>query len=199
MSRTQSPDFHEKRRFILDNAACVFATQGMERASMSQIATHCRISKALLYHYYPGKSALIFDIIHTHLQELDQAVAASNDRSLPPDRRLRQLIGTVLEKYRGANNQHNVQINGIKTLGDQERSIIRDVERKIVSHFSSTIRELRPEIDNKDKSFLMPVTMSLFGILNWVYMWFREDGPLTREEYADLATTLILEGIKAVR
>jgi len=45
----------------------------------------------------------------------------------------------------------------------------------------------------------MPVTMSLFGMLNWVYMWFREDGTLSREDYAKVATTLILEGINVVR
>jgi hypothetical protein len=41
--------------------------------------------------------------------------------------------------------------------------------------------------------------MSLFGMLNWVYMWFREGGPITREEYADIATTLMLGGVKDVR
>jgi hypothetical protein len=41
--------------------------------------------------------------------------------------------------------------------------------------------------------------MSLFGMMNWVYMWFRPDGPLSREEYADMATTLILGGLKAIR
>jgi len=30
-------------------------------------------------------------------------------------------------------------------------------------------------------------------------MWFREGGIVTREDYAQVATTLILEGIQAVR
>jgi hypothetical protein len=45
----------------------------------------------------------------------------------------------------------------------------------------------------------MPVTMSLFGMMNWVYMWFRDGGIITREDYAEVATTLVLEGIHAVR
>jgi hypothetical protein len=44
----------------------------------------------------------------------------------------------------------------------------------------------------------MPVTMSLFGMLNWHYMWFRDGGPMTREDYADLATTLLIEGAQAL-
>jgi hypothetical protein len=39
----------------------------------------------------------------------------------------------------------------------------------------------------------MPVTMSLFGMMNWVYMWFKDGGPISREDYADLATDLILQ------
>ena len=31
------------------------------------------------------------------------------------------------------------------------------------------------------------------------YMWFREDGPVTREDYAEIVTTLMLEGVKAIR
>ena len=44
----------------------------------------------------------------------------------------------------------------------------------------------------------MPVTMSLFGMMNWMDMWFKDGGRISREDYADVATTLILEGIKAV-
>lgn len=38
MARTRAQDFEEKQRGILDKAATVFAEQGMEKASMSQIA-----------------------------------------------------------------------------------------------------------------------------------------------------------------
>ena len=65
MARTRAQDFEEKRRVILDCAAQVFAEQGMDKASMSQIAAQAQVSKALLYHYYPGKDALIFAIIIT--------------------------------------------------------------------------------------------------------------------------------------
>ena len=41
---------------------------------------------------------------------------------------------------------------------------------------------------------LKPLTMSLFGMLNWNYMWFRPGGPLGREDYARLAVGLVLDG-----
>jgi TetR/AcrR family transcriptional regulator len=35
-------------------------------------------------------------------------------------------------------------------------------------------------------------------MLNWHYMWFREDGTMSREDYADLATTVLVEGAQAL-
>ena len=36
--------------------------------------------------------------------------------------------------------------------------------------------------------------MSLFGMLNWHYLWFREGRSLSRADYARLATQLIIAG-----
>lgn len=199
MARTRALDFEEKQRGILDKAAQVFAEQGMEKASMSQIAAFANVSKALLYHYYPAKNALIFAIIHTHLEELDAALEAADDPALAPEQRLRRLVGAVLENYRGADNQHKVQINAKTALSSEQNTEITAIERRIVRRFSALLRMINPDLQAPGRPLLMPVTMSLFGMLNWVYMWFRDGGQVRREDYADLATTLILEGIRAVR
>jgi AcrR family transcriptional regulator len=199
MARTRASDFEEKQHSILKSAAAVLAEQGMEKASMAQIASHCQVSKALLYHYYPNKNELIFAIIHTHLFELEVSLAAVADDSLSPEAKLRVLVGVVLEKYRGADDAHKVQLIGTDALSDEQRDEIRAIERQIVRHFSKVLRQINPHLDRPERPLLMPVTMSLFGMMNWVYMWFREGGVITREDYAEMATVLLLEGMKAVR
>lgn len=199
MARTRAQDFEEKSRSILDHAARVFAEQGMDKASMSQIAQQAQVSKALLYHYYPGKDALIFAIIMTHLQELQDAIEAADDPALDPRQRLRSLVGAVLDTYRGADDQHKVQLNATAALTDDQKAQIMAVERGIVKRFSAVLDQINPDLNTRERPLLMPVTMSLFGMMNWVYMWFKDGGRISREDYADVATTLILEGIKAVR
>ena len=199
MARTRASDFEEKQHGLLVSAAAVFADQGMEKASMAQIASHSGVSKALLYHYYPSKDVLISAIIHEHLVDLEASVAAAIDDSLPPGEQLRVLVRVVLEKYRGADDAHKVQLVGSSALSDAQRAEIRAVERQIVRHFSQVMARINPDLDRPGRPLLMPVTMSLFGMMNWVYMWFRDGGIVTREDYAEVATTLILEGIKAVR
>lgn len=198
MARVRAADFEEKQRELLLTAAQVFADLGMEKASMSQIAAHAKVSKALLYHYYSSKDALIYEIIITHLEELDDAIAEADDPTLEPEKRLQRLFEVVLECYRGADNQHKVQLNATPSLPDHYKSEIHAVERVIVKRFSAVVKEINPSLAKPERALLTPVTMSLFGMMNWAYMWFRDDGPITREEYANLATTLALKGIKGV-
>ncbi|MDW4548982.1 TetR/AcrR family transcriptional regulator [Defluviimonas sp. D31] len=199
MARTRAEDFDAKRRAILTSAAAVFADQGMEKASMARIAAQSGVSKSLLYHYYPSKAELIFSIIHTHLEELDAAIATADDPELPPEARLRALVRAVIETYRDAADQHKVQLNAGPVLGEAEKAEILVVERRIVRRFSAVLAVVNPALGEGDGRNLMPVTMSLFGMMNWVDQWFREGGPVSRADYADLATTLILDGVRAVR
>lgn len=197
MARTRANDYEDKQRSILESAAAVFAEHGMDKASMSLIAKQCDISKPLLYHYYESKDALIFDIVRTHLAELDEALEAADRPEVKPEERLRILIHEVLENYRDADNQHKVQLNIAGTLPDELSAEIQAIERRIVKRFSSVLKEINPRL-NAGKPLAMPAAMSLFGMLNWVYLWFRDDGPISRDEYADMVTRLFLGGLKSI-
>jgi AcrR family transcriptional regulator len=152
------------------------------------------VSKALLYHYYPGKDALIFAIIETHLSALDAAIAAADEPALPPEQRLETLVRTVLDRYRGADDAHKVQLNAGPALSEAQKAALRAIERRIVGRFANVIRTIRPDLP---PHLVMPATMSLFGMMNWVYMWFREGGAISRDDYARLATRIMLGGLPA--
>ncbi|ADZ71626.1 TetR/AcrR family transcriptional regulator [Polymorphum gilvum] len=198
MARTRAADYDDKRNAILNRSAALFAAKGIDRAAMSEVARACGVSKALLYHYYASKEALVFDIIHAHLSELDEAIAEADAPDLAPDQRLRALVRRTLEAYRDANDKHKVQLAGVPALPADKAEAIKAIERRIVRRYSDALLAVNPDL-NRDRPLLRPVTMSLLGMLNWVYMWFRPDGPISREDYADIAATLVLEGVKAVR
>ena len=76
MARTRALDYAEKREVILHQSAQLFARHGYTGTSISMIAEACGVSKALLYHYYPDKEAVLFDILHAHLAALVARVEA---------------------------------------------------------------------------------------------------------------------------
>ena len=79
MARTRALDYDDKRRALLSVAARLFATHGFDRTSISEIANEAQVSKALLYHYYSGKSALLYDIISVHLAHVADALAEAEN------------------------------------------------------------------------------------------------------------------------
>ena len=198
MARTRASDYDEKRTAILRRAAAIFAEKSVSGASMADLAREIGASKSLIYHYYESKDDLVFDIVHSHLMEIEEVFAEVDDPQLSAEEKIRLLVRLLLERYRDADNHHKVQLNGIGNLPEDKARQIQDVERRIVNNLSDLIVAFHPAVKN-DKRLVKPVTMSLFGIINWVYMWFKEDGPMTREEYADLAVSIFLNGIRSIR
>jgi TetR/AcrR family transcriptional regulator len=194
MARTRASDYDEKRRAILNRSAELFSEYGYDRASMSRIAEACGVSKANLYHYYKDKEGLLFDVIRFHLKELIDVIEDADRVDLPADERLRELIGALLEAYRDADQQHNVQISSMRFLPPKRQAELKDMERAIVETFSSAILGIAPHL--KGTKMLKPVTMSLFGMINWHYLWFKSTGSVTRADYADLVTKLMRDGTR---
>lgn len=197
MPRSRARDYDEKRDAMLHRAAQVFARDGYDRASMAQLAAECGVSKALLYHYYASKEALLFDIIFNHLQALVESVEEADRPDLAPDARLEALVGALLEAYRDADAEHQVQIGALRLLPEADQERLKTLERRLVAIFAEAIHALNPAAF-ADGSLLKPVTMSLFGMLNWVYMWFREGGGIDRPQYAKLATGMLVRGVRGL-
>ncbi|WP_029586935.1 TetR/AcrR family transcriptional regulator [Bradyrhizobium sp. URHD0069] len=194
MARLRANNYDDKRRAILDRSAELFSEYGYDRASMNKIAAACGVSKANLYHYYKDKDELLFDVIRVHLEDLLQVVETADQPDLAPNARLRELVAALLEAYRDADAQHSVQISSMRFLSDERQSALKNMERELVRIFSSAVSAVAPEL--KDTTMLKPVTMSLFGMVNWHYLWFRSQGPFTRADYADLVTRLIVYGTR---
>jgi len=200
MARPRASDYDDKRKALLAVAARLFAAQGFDRTSTAEIAAKARVSKALLYHYYPSKSALLYDIIREHLAYVADALAAADKPSAPPERRLYQLVRATLIAYRDADSLHKVQLNELGKLGEDEQRELRSLEREIVEIMARAVRRLNPKLfDGGESPLLKPATMSLFGVLNWAYLWFRDDGKLSREDYARFATRLFIDGVARLK
>lgn len=195
MARARARDYTVKREAMLHRAAIVFARDGYDRASMAGLAAECGVSKALLYHYYASKEALLFAILSNHLQALVDAVEKADDAGLPAERRLLGLVSALLEAYRDADAEHRVQVGALSLLPDGQQERLKALERRLVARFAEAVRGLDPAAFD-GTALLKPVTMSLFGMLNWFYMWFREAGPVSREDYAGLATRLLVGGVR---
>src|SRR6201985_2869551 len=192
MARSRAKNYDDKRQFILHRSAQLFAEAGYVGTSMNAIADACRVSKALLYHYYPDKEAILFDILSSHLEKLVAAVQRADEETTNPQAPLTMILVPLLEQYRHADTQHQVQIASLKLLPKERQEPLLAKERVLVDVLADALAAARPSVSHK--RVLKPLTMTVFGMLNWHYLWFRDGGPMTRAEYADFVTRLVLAG-----
>lgn len=192
MARPRAQDYDDKRAAIVAGAARLFASGGFDRTSMNDIAQALGISKALLYHYYGAKDDLLFDIIRAHLIDLGEAVEAADDSALPPRQRFAAVISAIIENYRGGDHRHKVQVNHLGHLPAEQQAELKGYERQLVDMLGAIIHAINPALP---RSRIRPLTMTVFGALNWKYMWFRDDGPMSHEDYAALLARLFIAGI----
>ena len=192
MARKRAQDYDAKRLSILRRSAELFAQFGYSGTSIAMIASACGVSKALLYHYYSDKEAVLFDILFFHLADLIAAVEKAAQSASDPEERLYAIAAALLESYRDADAEHQVQIANLKLLPDDGREQIRDMERRLVTILADALAEVTPAIGRGP--LLKPLAMSIFEMLNWHYLWFREGKGLTRDSYARLITRLVTAG-----
>ncbi len=197
MARPRAPGFESQREEILLAAARLFAAQGFSATSMNQVAEACGVAKPTLYHYVRDKQELLALICHSHVQALNQLVDEVKAMKLEPGCHLRTLIERFTRAYADAQAQHRVLTAELKALGEVERERVLEVERRVVAEFASAVCAVRPEL--RGAKLHKPLTMLLFGMLNWTFTWLRPDGELSHEALAMLVSDLFFGGLAAVQ
>ncbi|MBN8505582.1 MAG: TetR family transcriptional regulator [Burkholderiales bacterium] len=181
---------------ILAAAASLFAQQGYPGTSMSQLAAACGLSKPALYHYVPDKAELLARICEAHVEKLAALVREERALKLAPEAQLRELVRRFLQVYGEARHEHRVLTEDLKFLPEPRQQRIRELEREVVSGFADALAALQPAL--AQQQLAKPVTMLLFGMINWTYTWHRPDGPLSDAQLAELVNGLLLGGLPAL-
>lgn len=195
MARQRAEDHDEKRRAILGRAAELFARHGYDRTSIAALAEAAGISKALFYHYWRDKEALLFDVLAGHLSHLVELARGATGTVRPPADKLELLAAMLLEAYRDADAVHQVQITCLRLLSPERQAALKAMERELVEAAAGMIAALNAEAA-ADRRLLMPLTMSFFGMLNWHHLWHREGRGLSRYDYARMVTGLMAGGVE---
>ena len=194
MARPIAKDHDDKRAHILAGAAKLFAEQGYVRSSVASVAKACGISKANIYHYYDSKDAVLFGILDSYLRGLRDRVCGLDIDGLTADRALYRTVAEILRAYQGADHEHRVQINAMSALPEDQQNPLRAYQRDLVAHLSRILKRVSPSLGS-DPARLRATTMSVFGMLNWFYMWHPNANNDDRIAYARTVANLTLKGI----
>lgn len=197
MARTISPDYDKRRDAIVEKAARLYARHGFLGASVADLAKACKMSKSLIYHYYPSKEDILFAVMSAHLDELSDVLANSTDKGTPREQ-LHVLTRGFMAKYVGAAASQKVLLNELDNLPADKRPAIVDQQRRIIKEVEKLLCGIVPALTG-EQQLQRPIAMLFFGMINWTHNWYDPKGAVSSARLADLAVELFVNGLKKLK
>jgi len=196
MARTRAATYDAQRQLILETAGQAFAELGFPSASMNDIARRCGMSKGLLYHYYPSKGELLFAVAEQYTKRLVALVGEVEGRVSEPAQRLPELIRAFLDEYQTSQARHMVLLHDLRFLPEAERRAVVGNQRRVIEAFVAAVRAAHRL--PADFPVVKPVTMMLFGMMNWTFAWLKPGKGISYAQYAELVTEVFAAGVAAL-
>ena len=131
------------------------------------------------------------------MNRLKRLVGEESNSPLDPQARVRSLIASFLEVYADSQSAHRVLTEDVKFLEPADRKRVLDGQREVVAAFAEAIAATRPEL--RAAELHRPITMLLFGMMNWMFTWLQPGGRLTHAAMAPVVADLFFGGLAAVR
>lgn len=183
-----------RRRDILRRAAELFASKGVSRTSMEDIAAAVGIKREGVYYYFKSRSDILLEIILPQSKSLLLGLQRLMRANMPGPLKLRSAIEVHLDAYNPSYIEMSVALKEQHfDLGDERMNELRTVWHDYSELWIEIIRqgqacgEFKPELDPRIISF------GILGMCNWVARWYDPEGSSSIhaiiENFATLATT----------
>jgi TetR/AcrR family transcriptional regulator, cholesterol catabolism regulator len=197
--------FDRRLSEILDYATEVFADKGYEGASMRDLSRLSGISLAGLYYYFESKEKLLYFIqqhtFTTIIDRLRKRLAESTD----PETRIRIFVHnhvdysvTRQKAMKVLSHEDDVLTNG---YGSELAAIKREYYRLcvgLVDDLAQTegLKSIGPSASAAGGIGTRTAVMGLFGMMNWLYTWYKPRVDPDAEVLAREISDIFLRGIR---
>ena len=185
----------DSRQEILRTAARLFQEQGYDATSMNDVAAALRLSKGGLYHHFQSKDEILFDLMN-HAMDITQERVINSVRGIAdPEDRLRTLIRRHIAVVLSERDREiTVMLHENHPLRPSLRKQINARKKEYVRFVEALIAEVQRTRGSKASVAPRAGAFALLGMINWIYQWYRPDGPLQEEDLARQYTEIFFAG-----
>ncbi|HYG99160.1 MAG TPA: TetR/AcrR family transcriptional regulator [Terriglobales bacterium] len=185
--------FDRRLAEILGHATDVFYDKGYEGASMRDLSRATGMSLAGLYYYFESKEKLLYVIqkhtFETILAELEPKLRDVQD----PERRIRVFITNHLEYFLANQKAMTVLSHEDGVLKGAFGDEVREIKRRYYQICRDLVEDLKSEWNIAVNARI--AVLSLFGMMNWIYTWYRPQVDADAAELGRQMADIFLRGI----
>jgi AcrR family transcriptional regulator len=187
----------DTRSRVLSAAVELFARQGYDGTSVSQVIALAGVAKGGFYHHFASKQALLYevygDLIGRQLAGLDDILA----RGLPPAQTLRALIADLVETTAASARPALVFWRELYRLDDERTAQYRRARRRYHDAVRRLIRDAQTSGAFGSVVSADTATFTIFGYVNELPLWYRPTGRKRPRQLAAELADLVLAALEA--
>jgi len=187
----------QKLDFLLGSAAELIAEKGFEATAIRDVGRKVGSSLAGMYYYFSSKEDLLYQIQDRTFGSLlatQERIAAEPGTS---EERLRRLLIGHLSFFARHPNEIKLCTSELKALTGEYYRKVEELRRRYYHLVADVVAALMNGSARKARESAKSrrVTLFIFGMLNWVFMWHDQakDGPV--EQLGGEMLDLVLNGI----
>ena len=181
------------KKQILSKSMEMFLEHGYDNTPMSQLAKELGLSKAGLYHHYPSKESLLFDIIdfmnETNFIPFYEAARKISD----PEKR----ILYFLHKFSEMNTisaSARIAVHEARRLTPQHLDKIKKSWQMAYDLLKDAISEMQA-LGKAKKMNSAFAAFAAIGMCSWTFYWFDYSRKESSEELSETFVEIFMRGI----
>ena len=190
-----TPRTEALRARLREAGARLYALHGIDGVSISDIAMAATIAPGSAAHAFPRRRDLLFDIAHAHVDALHEYVGRAGDAlaDAAPRERLEAMALALLDAMFEQRDAHRVTILAEPSLTVEQRDLLRFRMRTLAHRIAAVVADTLPALAGR-REYQAPLTRMLMAMAADAPAWFRENGTLTRRDYARLIVRGVVNG-----
>jgi len=188
-------DPQERREQILNAALDAFHAKGYGQTSVRDLGNAVGMSVAGMYHYFSTKEDILFAIIYNSVDRLLVGLEDARRSADTPEDRLRAMLAETVRIVIEHREEIRILIDNADKLPQDRRDQIREKRAQSASIVRAELERLRAAGRLSEHLDLNVITFSINGMANWVYHWYRPEGPMGVRELTDQMADIFLHGI----
>jgi AcrR family transcriptional regulator len=197
--RAERGSSKKRAQDIIDTAAQIFHERGYAETSVHDIAEAVGILKGSLYYYIKSKEDLLFMVLSEVHDGFRDIVARTEAMDAPAIDRLRYYVQEhVMYNTRNVTKMA-VFYHDYRSLSEERLTEI--LERR--AFYETFLRDLIDEAkaEGSVDPSLNPklAAFTLFGMMNWVYHWYRASGSWTPPQIGAQVAAMAVDGLVGPR
>ncbi|MFP7201615.1 TetR/AcrR family transcriptional regulator [Lysinibacillus halotolerans] len=188
---------HKKplKQRILESSLLLIQEKGYHGVTVDQIVEQAGTSKGGFYHNFKSKDELLYEIHDVFISYVIEKAQESYNLNATPITRLSGILQSFVKVFDLYKPYITVFYEESAYLQDVYKTVINDKRDRYRKIIESVIKEGQEGGDFRREIPTNIAALSIIGMINWTYKWYKSDGPLTMEQITDIFKDLIFHSL----